>query len=281
MFSDYRGFAKDHVIVMSAPNGARRTHADHPALPITPEELAECAISLVDAGVSVLHLHVRDAHQKHTLDIERYRTAIDGIHAAVGSQLIIQVTTESVGRYRAAEQMELVRELRPEAVSLALGELCPAGEDEQQAADFFSWLVNAAIWPQYILYTPQDVARFDELRLRGVFADEHPFCLFVLGRYSRELTGELSELDAMLAAADPEAFPWAVCCFGQTEHEVSVTATSRGGHVRIGFENNLQLSDGKIAANNPELVAQFTKTIEGESRRLATAADIRRVLGWS
>lgn len=279
MFTDYQSFAKDRVIIMSAPNGARRTQADHPALPIAPEELADCAVSLVDAGVSVLHLHVRDEHQKHSLDIGRYRAAIDGIQAAVGNRLIIQVTTESVGRYQAAEQMELIRQLRPEAVSLALGELCPAEKNEKQAAEFFSWLVSAEIWPQYILYSPQDVARFDELRLRGVFADEHPFCLFVLGRYSEELTGELSELDAMLAAADPEAFPWAVCCFGKNEYEVSVKATSCGGHVRIGFENNLQLNNGQVAANNSQLVTQFRKTIEGEGRRPAAADDIRQALG--
>lgn len=280
MFADYPGFAKEHVIIMSAPNGARRTQADHPALPVTPEELADCAVSLVDSGVSVLHLHVRDEHQKHSLDIGRYRTAIDGVRAAVGNRLIIQVTTESVGQYRASDQMELIRELRPEAVSLALGELYPVGGDEQQAADFFSWVVSTGIWPQYILYTPQDVTRFNELRLRGVFSDEHPFCLFVLGRYSAELTGTPVELDAMLAATDPEAFPWAVCCFGPAEHEVSVQAASSGGHVRIGFENNLQLSNGKIAANNSELVAQFRKSIEGAGRRPATADDVRQVLGW-
>ena len=44
-----------------APNGARKTRQDHPALPITPAELAACAAACRDAGASMLHLHVRQA----------------------------------------------------------------------------------------------------------------------------------------------------------------------------------------------------------------------------
>jgi uncharacterized protein (DUF849 family) len=90
----------DRIVVMSAPNGARRGKADHPALPITPSELAEEAMALVSAGVSVLHLHVRDAAGAHTLDADAYRAAIEAIRARVGDALVLQVTTEAVGRFR-------------------------------------------------------------------------------------------------------------------------------------------------------------------------------------
>ena len=84
---------------MSAPNGARRQKTDHPELPITPDDMALCAEHIVEGGASILHMHVRDDEGQHSLDVERYRASIDTIHANIGQDLIIQVTTEAVGQY--------------------------------------------------------------------------------------------------------------------------------------------------------------------------------------
>lgn len=270
----HREFAADRIIVMSAPNGARLSAADHPALPLTPAQLADCAQSLLNESVAVLHLHVRDTDGGHTLDVGAYRAAIEAIAARIGDGLIVQATTEAVGRYDAAAQMAVVRELRPEAVSLSLRELCPDKAAEKPAAEFFAWLRAEKIWPQYILYSPQDVARFERLRRAGAFAEERPFCLFVLGRYASQRTGDIADLHAMLAAAAAGEFPWAVCCFGPQENVAMRAAADQGGHVRIGFENNLRLADGSMAADNAALIAQFTRSLSG--RRPATADEIRQ-----
>ena len=113
MSADHLAFARDRVIIISAPNGARRTSKDHQALPITPAELADCAESLLEEGVAVLHLHVRDEELKHSLDDGRYRSAIDAIKTRVGDALILQITTEAVGMYSREHQMAGVRSLRP------------------------------------------------------------------------------------------------------------------------------------------------------------------------
>ena len=265
---------------MSAPNGARRIKSDHAAVPITPDEIAACAESLREEGVSVLHLHVRDQHAAHTLDAGRYREAINAIRGRVGDDLIVQVTTEAVGKYSAPEQMSLVKTLRPEAVSLALRELCPTKEDESTAAEFFAWLQREKIWPQYILYTPNEVARFDDMRKRGVFSDPNPFCLFVLGRYTEKLQGNVDELHKMMGATDCREFPWAVCCFGRAERDAAVTAAENGGHVRIGFENNLLRADGTVASDNAQLVIDFFRARKDLDREPATADDIRNSQVW-
>ncbi|MDH4107111.1 MAG: 3-keto-5-aminohexanoate cleavage protein [Gammaproteobacteria bacterium] len=267
----------ERVVIMAAPNGARRGKADHPALPLTAVELAECAAELQQVGVSVLHLHVRDAEGQHTLDPVRYREAIRAIRQRVGSALVLQVTTEAGGRFSREEQVACVRDLEPEAVSLALRELCPDEAAEPEAGRFFAWLVQQRIWPQYIIYTPEELQRFDALRRRGLFADEAPFCLFVLGRYSDRLEGRPEELDAMLAAADCSRFPWAVCCFGQYELDAMLAATRAGGHVRIGFENNLVLSNGQPARNNAELVSQYRDAVSSLGRRPASADELREL----
>lgn len=270
----HRQFADKRIVVMSAPNGARRTVSDHPAIPLTPDQLAGEAKSLLDASVSVLHLHVRDGQGGHTLSVDAYRAAIDAIRTRVRTQLIIQVTTESVGIYQHAQQIAVIRELRPEAVSLALRELCPAEEPDSSTVKFFRWLVSERIWPQYIVYSADELRRFDSLRKRGVFALHRPFCLLVLGRYAAQRTGDVAELQTMLTAVDCSEFPWAVCCFGRQEYAAALAAADAGGHARIGFENNLCLADGRIAADNVELIRQFTDHYS--ARRPATADEIRQ-----
>ncbi len=271
-------FAARRVMLMVAPNGARRTQQDHPALPLSAAEIAAAAAALAAAGASVLHLHVRDDDGRHTLDVDAYREAIAAVRKAVGRRLVVQVTTEAVGRYRPDEQMNLVRELRPEAVSLALRELVPDVAYDSDVARFFGWVVTEGIWPQYILYDEDDVRRFDLLRKRGVFADERPHCLLVLGRYGENRQGDPRDLERLLAAADFTQFPWSACCFGQREHEAALAACAAGGHVRLGFENNLQLADGSTAGDNAELIAQFVAAIAGSPRRPATADEVREEL---
>ena len=130
---------------------------------------------------------------------------------------------------------------------------------------------------QYILYSADEVVRFEELRHRGVIRDAVPFVLFVLGRYSKDLTGDVSELGGFADAASPDTV-WAVCSFGQTEHAAVARAAAMGGHARVGFENNLVLPNGEMAEDNAALVGLAADSGRGVSRLPASADDVRQLL---
>jgi uncharacterized protein (DUF849 family) len=264
-------------IVMSAPNGARRGKDDHQSLPITPDELADCAESIAGAGASIIHLHVRDEQGGHSLDPDRYRAASSAVRDRVGDHLIIQVTTEACGLYSAGQQMALVRELKPEAVSLALKELCPDAESESTAAEFFAWLKSEDVMPQYILFSPDEVIRFSELRNRGVIPDDWPFVLLVLGRYTDSLTGDPDLIGRFVEGLQQDV-TWMVCCFGQTENIAVAEAAKLNGHARVGFENNLMLPDGTTAPDNAALVTLAVKSGSNAGRRVASVDDVRQML---
>ncbi|MFP3803199.1 3-keto-5-aminohexanoate cleavage protein, partial [Paraburkholderia sp. SIMBA_027] len=79
-------------------------------------------------------------------------------------ELLVQVTSEAAGVYKAAEQMALVRELQPEAVSIGLREIAVPEIPEDELAAFLAWVAERRIMTQIILYDEGDVRRWLSLR---------------------------------------------------------------------------------------------------------------------
>jgi uncharacterized protein (DUF849 family) len=271
------GIAQPLPLVLAvAPNGAYKSARDHPRVPVTREEIVADAIACRDAGAALFHLHVRDGEGRHLLDAQAYRDTTEAIRRAVGRTLVVQITTEAAGRYARAAQVAVVREVRPEAVSIALRELVPDAAAEAEARAFLAWLRAENVMPQYILYSPDEVVRYSELSARGVVPDGRDFLLFVLGRYTAGQLSEPADLLPFLQAHDGTT-PWAVCAFGPREAACAMTAAALGGHVRVGFENNLQLPDGTLAPDNAALVRNAATGVATIGRRLATADDVREM----
>ncbi|MFN4140500.1 3-keto-5-aminohexanoate cleavage protein [Aestuariivirga sp.] len=269
------------IFLAVAPNGARKTKSDHPRLPLSAAELADCAAACREGGACMIHLHVRDAAGRHSLDIDAYREATRAIRSAVGDSLVIQVTSEAVGTYTPGEQMSMVRGLKPEAVSIAVRELFSGQAPEQEVASFLTWAHAAGIVMQFILYDAADVRSYLGLRRRGVIPSGRHWVLLVLGRY----TGGVSRFEDLLPmylawTAEPglsAGIPWSICAFGQREVECAAAAVTLGGHVRIGFENNMSLPDGRVARDNAELISCFAGVARTLGYGLATADDMRRL----
>lgn len=244
------------VRIMAAINGARRTKVDHLALPMTAEEIGASSAACAKAGAAAIHLHVRDEAGRHSLDVGRYREAIAEIRRQAIPDLIIQITTESVGLYSPVAQMETVRALQPEAFSVAVRELFSDPELEGEAARFLDHCARAGIAAQYILYDATDLRRFEGLMSAGAIPVRNGEQLFVLGRHG---DGPQSDPSAILTflCARTQPLPWSVCAFGPAEAACCATAALLGGDVRMGFENNVQFGDGRTAFDNAALIESF------------------------
>lgn len=258
----------DPVIIALAPNGARRTTADHPAVPVTARALADTAAACMKEGASLLHLHIRNEAQRHLLDADVYRDTTKAVREQVGEALIVQTTTEAVGIYQVEEQEAVMRALVPQAASFGLREFIrdeKDGKELERARAFFYWVREAGIHAQYILYSLEDIQFFARMLESGVLPAGRQSVLVVCGKkpgkdygateaQAEEVEEYAAALAQSLAGVD---FNWFMCAFGPAEHDCALRAAALGGHVRLGFENNLRLPDGNIAPDNAALVRAF------------------------
>ncbi|WP_321341057.1 3-keto-5-aminohexanoate cleavage protein [Breoghania sp.] len=273
----------ESLTIMVAPNGARRTKADHPAIPVTVEETAHVVAACAEAGAQAAHLHVRDAEQRHLLDADAYLAVIEAVKKQAPSDFVCQVTTEAVGRYSPAEQMAVVRGVKPEAVSIAVKELVPNAAAEAEAGAFYEWCRREEIAVQHILYDTDDMAAFYDLCRRGVIPGDKLGVLFVLGRYSTNQESDANMLRPFLEMLDKaEGGPdltWMICAFGLGETAGAAAAMTMGGHVRVGFENSLWTPQGDVTPDNVETVARSRRIATELGRMCATREQTLQVLG--
>jgi uncharacterized protein (DUF849 family) len=271
------------LTIMVAPNGARKGRADHPNLPITPDELANEAFACQQAGAGAIHLHVRDDQEKHTLDAARYRAATDAVMKRVGPEMVVQITTEAVGMFSSQQQIDVVRAAHPEAVSIAPKELVPDASAEAAAKDFYAWAHEARIAIQHIIYTPEEFDRFFDLTDRGIIPGRRHSLIFPLGRYAAGQESDPSELTPFVAKVrdngGADRFIWWVCAFGAAETPSLVAAAALGGHCRIGFENSFLNADGSRANSNAERVADLQESLRGIVRPRSSRAQALHALG--
>ncbi|WP_323021105.1 3-keto-5-aminohexanoate cleavage protein [Pararhodobacter sp.] len=269
------------LCIMVAPNGARRTPADHPALPVTPAALARTARACQEAGASAVHLHVRDEALRHSLSPQAYRQAIAAIEEAAPG-LVIQTTTESAGIFSLDDQVEAATALAPACLSFALAEVIAQGEARGMAV--LHDLQAAGTGVQIILYTPAQIHDCARLIDAGSLpVSDLPRLLLVAGRYSATLDSDPAEFDALHRALVEtglaEAALWMTCAFGRGEMAILERTIALGGHVRVGFENAITDAEGRPARDNAERVAMVAAIARRLGREPGGPGLARRVLG--
>lgn len=250
--------------IMVAPNGARRNKSHHKAIPISHVELVETAIACQNAGADGIHLHIRDENAEHLLDAGSYAKLVEGISSAV-PEMYLQVTSEAAGKYTAAQQIEMVRALKPANVSVALREMVPDENAWPQAREFYQWAAKSNVSVQHILYSLQELEAFLQALADEKIPGSNHLIQFVLGNYQGTQISRPENiqplLDLLSRVEGPHQFDWMLCAFGKEETECLAEAVRLGGKARVGFENSLWNSDGSTARDNAERVAEVVSAI--------------------
>lgn len=243
--------------IMVAPNGARRSRADHPALPVTLPQTVAAAVACHKAGAQGLHLHIRDAGGAHSLDAGLYQEALAELRA-VTPALKVQITTESADVFDVPAQLACLQKVRPKWASISLREIARAPE---LADHVYGTCAANGTKVQHILYDAVDYAQLNDWQSRGIIRANQSDLLFVLGRYLTGRNSGPADLDPFLDALPAET-DWMLCAFGKGEHDCLRYGAKRGGDLRVGFENSLENPDGQIwpdcAASVAALIASMS-----------------------
>ena len=221
--------------VKACLNGGR-TRAEHPAVPLTPAELAADALAVREAGAFAVHVHPRDGDGAQTLKARACDSAVAAIRAAVPRMPVGLSTAQTIDPdpFARAAALSTWRQA-PDFVSVNISELGWAG--------IIRAALHAGIAVEAGLATPADA---EEL-------DRSPFAHRVV-RALVEVDGGAQDARA-IAQLIPDGVPQLWHGFGELTWEVVSAAAAAGIDVRVGLEDTLVLPDGRVAANNAELVA--------------------------
>lgn len=271
------------VIITCAITGAETTRERQPALPITPDEQARAAAECVKAGASIIHLHVREEDGKPSQRPERFEEAISKIRKAAPG-VIIQISTGgAVGE--SIENRSKPLSLKPEMASLNLGSLNFGDEvfinHPKDIAGFAAQMEKYGVMPELEVYEAGMLESGFALAKKGILKGpmHFQFVLGVPGGMSGEPSNLVHMVSLMNAHAKGQELHWGVAGVGRYQLPLAVQALVMGGHVRVGFEDNIWYKKGELAKSNAQLVERVSRLAGELGRAVATPAQARELLG--
>jgi uncharacterized protein (DUF849 family) len=231
------------TLLQACLNG-NRPRSDHPAVPITPAELAEDAGRALAAGARELHVHPRGPDGNDTVEPDPVADAVRAIRAACpGAPLGLTTGLWTTGgdadlrRACVAAWDELPDYVSANAAEPDFLELCALVTGRGMGIEVGLWtldgartLIEAGLRPLRVLVETNDVPA-------------------------------AAEIDAALLAGGVTA-PQLHHGANQETWAVLDAGLARGRDIRVGLEDTTTLPDGSIARDNAELVAEAALRVE-------------------
>ncbi len=283
------------VIVTCAVTGGGDTVGKHPAIPVTPEQIASACVEAAKAGATICHIHVRNPETgKPSMDPALYREVVARIRDS-GTDLVINLTTGAGGRFvpgdvkpaeagkgtnlsTPAERVAHVEELRPEICSLDMGTMnfgphvfmnTPA-----HLAQMAKAIQAAGVKPELEVFDSGHVRLANHFVESGIIEGTplYQLCLGISW-------GQPATPAAMAYMRDllPAGAEWAGFGISRMQFPMVAQAVLLGGHVRVGLEDNIYLEKG-VFGSNAQLVEKAIKIINLMGHETATPQDARQML---
>ena len=269
----------DKLIISACICGAEVTKEQNPNVPYTVEEIVREAKSAYDAGAALIHLHVRWDDGTPTQSKERFQECVDAIRKECPDVIIQPSTGGAVGMtdLERLESTDIVP--TPEMATLDCG-TCNFGGDEiftntdTTIENFARIMKEKGIKPELEVFdkgmidTALKVADRKGLLVHPMHFD------FVLGV---QMTATIRDL-VFMAESIPAGSTWTATGLGKNAWHIAAATISLGGHVRVGFEDNLYMEKGVLAESNGQKVAKAVEIAKLLGREIATPDEAREIL---
>ena len=286
------------VIVTCAVTGAGDTVGKHPAIPVTPKQIADAAIEAAKAGAAIAHIHVRDPKTgKGSRDPALYREVVERVRgsdtdivinltAGMGGDFVVRDDepskagpgTDMVGPL---ERLVHVEELLPEMCTLDCGTL-NFGDGNLIYISTPKYLREGAkrirelgVKPELEVFDTGHLWFAKQMIKEGLLTDPPMFqiCLGIPWGAPAD-TASMKNMVDML----PPGANWAGFGISRMQMPMVAQAVLLGGNVRVGLEDNMYLEKG-VFASNGQLVERAIKIVQLLGARVLTPAEARQKLG--
>lgn len=265
------------LIITAALTGAEATREQQPNLPLTPEEIGLAAAECAAAGAAIVHVHARLADGTPTQDKEVYRQIIAEVKKRCN--IIFQVSTGGAVGMRAQERLAPVT-LRPEMATLSMGTVNFGGDvfmNHPADMEAFALEIQAqGVKAELEIFDTGMLTTAKRWLAKGLLASPAHFDL-VLG-VPGAMAGTPQALMYLLSEL-PQGATWTVAGIGAAQLPLATLAIVLGGHVRVGFEDNVYYRKGELATSNAQLVARITRIAHELERAVASPDEARAMLG--
>jgi uncharacterized protein (DUF849 family) len=288
---------RDNVIITCAVTGNLTTPEQTPHLPVTPEQIAEACLGAADAGAAIVHIHVRDPlTARPSMLVDYYTDVVQRVRAS-NPKLILNITTGPGGRFVPAKddpkvaaegttlivpekRVEHIAALRPDICTLDLNTMNSGREvvinTPGNVRRMAKVIAEAGVKPEIELFDSGDIALMHDLLADGTL--QGPLlCSFVMGvRYGFQPAPETVLYARGLLPHDAE---FTAVGIGKAAFTSVAQSYLAGGHVRVGLEDSVYLSRGRLATSNAEMVAKARRIVEDLGGTIATVEEARRIVG--
>ena len=285
------------VVVTCAVTGSGDSVGKHPAIPVTPEQIAAAAIEAAQAGAAVAHIHVRDPQTgKAARRLELYREVVQRVRAS-GVDVILNLTAGMGGDFvpgrepspgaaaagtdmaSVDDRLVHVEELRPEICTLDCGSMNYAMSAYVSTPDMLRAMAArikaVGVKPEMEVFELGHVWQAKTLVEEGLIEAPPLFQLCMGIPYGAE-----ADPRAVLAMRDllPAGAVFAAFGIGRMQMPMVAQAVLMGGHVRVGLEDNLWLDKG-VHASNGDLVQRACEIVRLLGGRVLGPQEARAKLG--
>ncbi|MCW2782042.1 MAG: 3-keto-5-aminohexanoate cleavage enzyme [Marmoricola sp.] len=271
---------RSSLLITVAPTGAETSKADCPALPTTLEELVETAQRCEAAGAGMVHLHIRDAAHRPTLDQGRLRESVVALKEA--TDLVVQLSTGGSVHDPLEDRLKVL-DAQPDSCSLTMG-TTNFGDDVflnpwPFVCDLYQLSQERRVVPEFELFDLGHVTALH--RLLDTFGLPYGGKVhvdLVMG-VPGGMPGTADALVAAVAALPAEVTSWSATGIGRSTLPVALASLSKGGHLRVGMEDVLTLAKGVPVVHNEQLVTRAVELGRMAQRTPMTGAQTRELLG--
>src|SRR6478752_3674024 len=293
------------AIITCAPTGAIHTPTMSPALPITPEQIADAALGAAAAGAAIVHLHVRDPQDGHPVqDPGLFKEVLAIVKDS--SDVVINLTTGGSPHMTVDERIAPAVQLAPELASLNMGSMnfglfpmldrYPSVKHDWEReylgnkdivfkntfADIERILKTCGDQGTRFEFECYDTSHLYNLAhmldrglVRGPLFIQTVFGL--LGGTGNHIE-DIAHMHRTAERLFGNDFEWSVLGAGSAQMRIGAIALSLGGNALVGIEDSLWDGPGKLAESHAVQVERITPIARLLHREPATPEEARRRL---